>query len=1627
MNGNLIPPCRPHGLQTLDPGRHASSGAPGAPWRFAGVLRSSRSRSRPGGRSQRPVVAALLAALASLLLAAPAAAQSGVPGAPTGVTYTDGHQVVKLHWTAPANVGDSPITKYKIRFNTQFYETENTSYVVTGRTGQIDGFWHLEVRAVNANGEGPAAAVRVWVHSATVTIASGSDVLEGQGAEFTLTADRPVLSTSRPLNVSLLVSESETMVESTNEGAKTASFTLGATTAEHSVPTHPDTTGEEDSDVTVAIQANADYTVGMAASATVTVRDNDDPVPPTNVTITEGHHTVRVSWTAPADDGGSAITAYQVEAGGTTATTSSGSVTSHVLDSLADGAYTIRVRAVHASGNGAWSNSTNATVGPATVTIAGEGDPNAGEGAGSEYGWVEFTLTTDRPVLSASQPLDVSVLVSETEDMLPSGYEGAQTASFALNSATHVLELTPTTDTTQESDSVVTATIQTSTDYTVGTPSSATVTILDDDGPPERPVTGLTVTEGHYSFRAEWDAYVPRPGEPPEVRHEIQFGDFEPSIVPRDTHYEYTDSIPSNFEFHVRATNSTHTDRHGPWSDSVPVRVGGATVTIAGNGPVSEGDDAVFTLTSDRENRSGVNGLSALIVDVLVSETDDMVASANEEVHTVTFPWGDDAARTVTLTVPTVDDDKDERDSVVTPTIQTAPSTQVRPYTVGSPASATVKVANDDFGKFERLRLDSCGVSAPHSSGHAIECFQLVGSSYVRTPEGMAERGYAPVGNPREVGDIVAMEGVPDDWVISVLGVKLVDDAVVTIAAGTSPVPEGTDVMFTLTRATAAATHLSVTVGVAETQSMIFNGVPGSTGIVTWPNRVDILANASAATFVVYTDDDDVVETDSVITATVNAGNGYTAGTSGSASVTVEDNDGGTGQQQAGTPGAPRDFSARPAGESRIDLSWTAPAGEPTGYEVEWSADGETGWTAVDPAHAGTAAEYADEGLDGGTTRYYRVRALNEAGEGEWSAVANATTNLHLVLEGPDAPENLSASASGTSGIDLSWTAPEGEPTGYAVEWSGDGETGWAAVDPEHSGTATEYAHTGLTANTAYYYRVLALADAVPGKWSDVASATTDSATRQRGEPPAAPGNVSAGASGESRIEVSWSAPKGEVTGYEVEWSADGSGSWTAADPAHSGTATGYSDTGLDAGTTRHYRVRAVNGAGSGEWSGPASATTERPELTARFEQAPAEHEGPDSTFSLRMVFSEPVTAGYRNLRDEAIRATNGAVRQASRVNGSSAEWEVTVAPSSREAVTVSISGGSDACRQGDAVCTEDGRRLSNSPSVTVEGPPAVPLTAELEGVPEEHDGESTFTFGLTFSEEPRVSYRTLRDSAFDVDGGAVRNAGRRQSGSDQSWEITVQPSSHRDVSIRLPETGSCSASGAICTADGRPLSHALSASVRGPAAISVSDARVEEAAGAAVAFAVTLSRAASDRVTVGLPDAGRQRAGRRGLRGGERHADILRGHLVEDHRGRRAGRCARRGRGDVHPGAVERVGSVAGGRRGDRDDRECGPDAGGAAGAVRAGDGRAGGRARRAADGGASGAGLPGAVRRPGAAAGHGTGLRARLPVAVRAADGNGSRGLGSDGGPPRWVRPRGARTRWPRTCPAAARARRA
>ena len=96
-------------------------------------------------------------------------------------------------------------------------------------------------------------------------------------------------------------------------------------------------------------------------------------------------------------------------------------------------------------------------------------------------------------------------------------------------------------------------------------------------------------------------------------------------------------------------------------------------------------------------------------------------------------------------------------------------------------------------------------------------------------------------------------------------------------------------------------------------------------------------------------------------------------------------------------------------------------------------------------------------------------------------------------------------------------------------------------------------------------------------------------------------------------------------------------------------------------------------------------------------------------------------------------------------------------------------------------------------------------------------NGTDVFTFQIRFSEELKLSFKTLRDYAFTVDGGTVKKAKRQVKGSNIGWTITVEPDSSGNVTIVLPITEDCDAQGAICTADGRKLSNSLSFTVSGP------------------------------------------------------------------------------------------------------------------------------------------------------------------------------------------------------------------
>ena len=97
-----------------------------------------------------------------------------------------------------------------------------------------------------------------------------------------------------------------------------------------------------------------------------------------------------------------------------------------------------------------------------------------------------------------------------------------------------------------------------------------------------------------------------------------------------------------------------------------------------------------------------------------------------------------------------------------------------------------------------------------------------------------------------------------------------------------------------------------------------------------------------------------------------------------------------------GLPGPPPNLTAEAAGETQIDLSWTAPedtnGSEIVGYRIEVSTDAGTSWNDLVAGASATITTYAHTGLVSGATRHYRVSAINSVGTGAPSNIASATT-----------------------------------------------------------------------------------------------------------------------------------------------------------------------------------------------------------------------------------------------------------------------------------------------------------------------------------------------------------------------------------------------------------------------------------------------------------------------------------------------------------------------------------------------------------------------------------------------------------------------------------------------------------
>ena len=342
-----------------------------------------------------------------------------------------------------------------------------------------------------------------------------------------------------------------------------------------------------------------------------------------------------------------------------------------------------------------------------------------------------------------------------------------------------------------------------------------------------------------------------------------------------------------------------------------------------------------------------------------------------------------------------------------------------------------------------------------------------------------------------------------------------------------------------------------------------------------------------------------------------------------------------------GGPGAPGTGTQKPRSvPAAIAVEWR-PVPAVNGwavshYEVErWSS----GWELLADdvtCPAGASCRYVDIDARTGRSYSYRVRAVNVPGvPGPWSRLM--VISRSITAGAPEAPV-LTAAANGRTEIELTWDKPIENGSSiisYTLEIADRGSGPWAVPDPapQLDGEATSWTHHGLLGGTRKYYRLLATNSQGDSNWSDVVSAGTDAAVA-----PGAPVNLAATAEGDTVVLLSWEAPGDDgaspISSYEAQWSADVPGwsadtaQWTRVGSAVDGETLSLSHRGLTPGESIHYRVRARNSVGWGDWSAtalahPPAGVPGAPVLTAQGHRAT----------EIRLSWNRPVDRGSQILR----------------------------------------------------------------------------------------------------------------------------------------------------------------------------------------------------------------------------------------------------------------------------------------------------------------------------------------------------------------------------------------------------------
>ena len=110
----------------------------------------------------------------------------------------------------------------------------------------------------------------------------------------------------------------------------------------------------------------------------------------------------------------------------------------------------------------------------------------------------------------------------------------------------------------------------------------------------------------------------------------------------------------------------------------------------------------------------------------------------------------------------------------------------------------------------------------------------------------------------------------------------------------------------------------------------------------------------------------------------------------------------------------------------------------------------------------------------------------------------------------------------------------------------------------------------------------------------------------------------------------------------------------------------------------------------------------------------------------------------------------------------------------------------------------------TDSATATIRDDEPQPLTASFTNLPEGNHGESAFKFDISFNQDVATQRLVMQEDAMTVTNGEVTGA-QRVDGAKSLWRITVEPVDGRDVTVELPVTTDCSATGAVCTGGDSP------------------------------------------------------------------------------------------------------------------------------------------------------------------------------------------------------------------------------